>query len=86
MTNYGDQHCHPNPVTVIAKSAGLGLPMPSGPLVGTMGSYTYQNAGGGAILWSEFTNTGSYSFSGRVQMVFLCHRRRLGPSFCVEML
>jgi RHS repeat-associated protein len=45
------------------QAGGLGLPLPSGPLVGTMGSYTYQNAGGGAILWSEFTNTGSYSYS-----------------------
>jgi len=42
---------------------GFGLPLPSGPLVGKMGSYVYENAGGGAILWSESINTGSYSYS-----------------------
>lgn len=47
---------------------GLGLPMPSGPLIGTLGSYTYQNAGGGAILWSEVTISGSYSYNFNKQL------------------
>jgi hypothetical protein len=36
---------------------GTGLLMPTGPLHGQMGDYTYVNTGGGAILWSDTSST-----------------------------